>query len=224
MKRILIVMFLAGLMGCLSLAENSKPASGIVPQTPDGSKATALSPDEAAQYGEMKKTELELNAKVNVLADLAEEHTKRADAAKNEAPDKARWETDLVQELRDKASVLAKQLSEATTQRLAFEAAHSPPPGPAFGLGALETTNRLNADEIAYLTNLEQRLSKVTRELAATIDASRAYSAELATNRTAEDVGRISGLLEGNGRQLRELEKEQADLDLKKLEFRAVRK
>lgn len=224
MKRILFIACLAWGLGDMSQAEDSKPPSGIVPQTADGSKPIALSPDESAHYGEMRRGELELNAKLTLLAELSGEHAKRADAAKSETSDKGKWETDLVQELRDKATRMAKQLSEVTTQRLAFEAAHSPPPGPAFALGSLESTNRLNADEVAYLTLIEQRLSKVADELALTLDTSRSYTAELATNRAPEDVGRISRLLDVNGRQLKELEREQVGLDLRKLEFRALRK
>ena len=224
MKRILFIVCLAWNVGNMSQAENSKPASGVVPQAADGSKPIALSPDESAQYGEMRRGELEFNAKLKLLAELSDEHAKRADAAKTETSDKVKWETDLVQELRDRATRMAKQLSEVTTQRLAFEAAHSPPPGPAVGLGSLETTNRLNMDEIAYLTKIEQRLSKVADELASTLETTRSYTAELATNRAPEDVGRISRLLEVNGRQLKELEREQVGLDLRKLEFRALRK
>ncbi len=137
-------------------------------------------------------------------------------------PEKARWETDLAQELRGKTVGLRDQLNALTKQRLAFEAAHGPaaPQSP----GALEDNKPLSADEFVYLTTLDERLVKVRQELVAVDAAAKAIHSELVTNNTPEDMQRISLLLDDNTRQARQWEREESELQLKKLEFRALRK
>jgi len=56
------------------------------------------------------------------------------------------------------------------------------------------------------------------------MDAEKGFYAELQTNNTAEAVGRVSMRLEENGKQVRLWEREASELELKKLEFRALRK
>jgi hypothetical protein len=166
-----------------------------------------------------------LETQTKVLNGLAEEHLSRStDPARAGSPEKNRWEADLAQELRQKSAALLAQLNEATRQRLAFEAAHGPIAAAALGKGALDDTKAASPDEFAYLYKVDERLLRVRQELEAVQNASKGFYAQLATNTTAEAVGRVSLLLEENGKQARQWEREEADLELRRLEFRALRK
>jgi hypothetical protein len=186
-------------------------------------KPTAMTAEERAQYATLTRSELELTVQLKLLAELIREHLKRADeSASTAAPEKAQWENDLAQEWRARSSAILAQLNEATKQRLVFEAAHAPAPPPAFGL--LEDTKTLKPEEFAYLSKLDERMIKTREELAAIDEATRNLHAQLQTNRTDEATWRISGMFEENARQTRQLEKEMLDLELRRLEFRAIRK
>ena len=82
----------------------------------------------------------------------------------------------------------------------------------------------LGPDDLIYLSSLQERLSRVQQDLAAALEVGNAHSMDLLTNNTPENVARVSFLTELNSRVLRELEREQADLELRKLEFRALKK
>jgi len=205
---------------------NAAPAAAAAPpaaaQITNVAKRKPLTAENRAEYNRLAKAEVELNARLRVLGELAQEHFQRAEESKAGAPEKSRWETDLAQELRDKSSVVLGQLNELTKQRLAFESAHAPGQPPT--LGVLDDQKALTPDEFAYVTKLEERLLRVRQELIATDQAARAFYAELQTNNTPEDMQRISLRLDENARLGRLWEREQSDLELKELEFRALRK
>ena len=209
------------LTGWGAAGQEAKPAETIAPAT----TGPTLSADDRAQYTALTRAELELEARLKLLAELVEEHTQRTkEAAKSGTPEKTKWQADLTQELTDRKAAVLGQLTEATKRRLAFEAAHGPVPAAGAGDGALAEGKGFNADEFVFVSRLDERLVKVRQGLSATTEAEKGLYAELQTNATAEAVGRISGLLEENGRQARQWEREASELELKKLEFRALRK
>jgi len=168
---------------------------------------------------------LELNTQLKLLTELADLHAKRSEeAARTGTPEKTRWEAELAQELTAQKAAALAQLNETTKRRLAFEAAHASISPASAGDGALAEGKALNADELIFLTRLDERLVKVRQGLAASMDAEKGFYAELQTNNTAEAVGRVSMRLEENGKQVRLWEREASELELKKLEFRALRK
>ena len=184
-----------------------------------------LSPDERAQYTALTRAELELSTKLKRLGQLADLHTQRAtDASRNGTPEKTKWEADLAQELGEGKAVVLGQLNEATKRRLAFEATHASLPAAGAGDAALAEGKGLNANELLFVTRVDERLAKVREGLAASLAADKGLYAQLQTNNTAEAVGRISVLLEENGKQTRQWEREASELELKKLEFQALRK
>src|SRR5512133_749484 len=209
-------------MICLLLVVGSVSAAIAAPEAVANAPAPrVLSPEDQISYDRMVRQELELNTQVKLLGELADEHMARAEMLANAGTaDKSQWEKDLAQEIRTKGAVRLAQLNDVTKQRLAFEAAHGPTPPPA--LGALQLPKSLNPDEFAYLTRLDERLLRARQDIAALEEASRNLQTELQTNHTEEAVGRISGMLEINARQARQSEKEASDLELKKLEFRAI--
>ena len=91
-------------------------------------------------------------------------------------------------------------------------------------MGALEEGKALNADELAYVTKLDERLLRVRQELAATAEAAKNLTMQLQTNATAQAVGRVSVLLGENSLHARQWVREQSELELRKLEFRAIRR
>ncbi|HWI59205.1 MAG TPA: hypothetical protein VNZ22_18400, partial [Bacillota bacterium] len=190
-----------------------------------GTKATPLSPEDRASYTRLNRSELELSTQIKLLTDLADEHAKRSEeATKKEAPEKAKWEGERAAELRDKGATLLSQLNEITKQRLAFETSHSPVNPAEMATGALEEGKAGNSDEFIFLTRLDESLVKTRQELLALVEATKGLHAELQTNNTVEAMTRVSALVEQNERQQRLLQREQSDLELRKLEFRALRK
>ncbi len=200
-------------------ASTAAPAGGGEHSPP---KPKPLTAEEKAQYAKLTQAELELSAQIKLLNELADEHVRRADEASVGMPDKARWEMDRGRELRSRSTGLLGQLNELTKERVAFQAGHGP--AIAAGFSALEDRKPLNPEELAYVMSLDQRLVKVRQELLAVDQAAKGFYAELQTNNTPETMERISYLLDENGRQARQWEREESDLQLKKLEFRALRK
>lgn len=204
-------------------------ALGIVSQAARGAdaapagEAPKLSAEERAQYARWFQTEVELNTRIKLLSELTEEHLQRAEAARAVTPDKARWENDRAQELRDKSAGVLTQLNEATRQRLAFETAHKISDGTPT-LGASIEAKPLGPEEQAYVRNLDERLVRIRQELVQALQAGRELHAQLQTNINPENVSRVSLLLEDNTRVARQWEREQADIELRKLEFQALRK
>jgi hypothetical protein len=214
MKRTTAICWALGLGAWLASPQDARPE--------DAPKAAALSVDDRAQYSVLNKAELRLDTEVKLLTELAEEHLKRStDPVRSGSLEKVRWEADLAQELRGKASSVLGQLNEVTTQRLAFETAHG---AAAAGLGALEEGKALNVDELAYVAKLDERLLRVRQELVATAEVAKNLTMQLLTNTTAQAVGRVSVLLGENTLHAAQWAREQSELELRKLEFRALRR
>lgn len=186
----------------------------------DSAKSGMLNPEDSARYVTMKIDEARLETQLKLLTDLADEHLKRSEAAKSERLESEKWETACSQELRDRAVAVTRQLNEAAKARLAFEEGHLPPITPSVGLGGPGA----DPNELAYVARLDKRFIAVTAEWLAALEKGRTLVMQLGTNRVPEEVSRIADLLNESTREARELEKEQADLELRKLEFRAIRK
>jgi len=224
MRWIIFMLLMAGVPGPRVAAQDALPTTNSPPAITEPSRSGLLSPDESNQYAQLKLEEARLEAQLKLVNELADEHQKRSEAARTERSETERWETASAQELRARAVVIARQLNEATRQRLAFEESHVAPIISILGPGSLEPSGSLNPYEVAYVLRLEKRLSTVTGEWLAAIENSKNYTLQLGTNRVPEEVDQISFQLNESSRQVRELEKERSDLELRKLEFRALRR
>ena len=71
---------------------------------------------------------------------------------------------------------------------------------------------------------VDARLEQLHEELAVAIRDTRVLSMQIGTNKTPEDIGTLSLVLGDSQRFVKELQREQLDLELRKLEFRAIRK
>ncbi len=202
------VMVLAGL-GVVSNAHAAEPPK------------TALLDEETTAYARLKRAEFELLTKFKILDQLADEHTRKSEETPAAEQTRAQWEKDLARDLRDKAATASKQLVSATKEVMDFEQKHAVTPGTEFMLTAPTAGKEPSPAEIAYVSLLNDRLSKVQQELAVALQAGNDLSTELQTNHVPEAMARISFDAQINRRQLWELEREQSDLELRKLEFRA---
>ncbi len=224
MKWLIFAVGIAAGLGLLWAAEpGPSEATNAPPPVEGAAKAASLSDADAAVFARLKKAQFELSTKIAVLSELAEEHAGKSEN-KTEPPQKADWEKQLTRDLRDKVAAATKELGVVAKQVSAFETAHGIVGPPTLVFSALRPAGALGPDDLIYLSSLQDRLFRVQQDLTTALDTGSAYSLELLTNNTPENVARISLLNELNGREVRDLEREQADLELRKLEFRALKK
>jgi hypothetical protein len=175
-----------------------------------------LTPEERIQYAKLAKEESELAMRRAILEELSKEHTARAEIAREKNAEKSRWENDLAQELRTQAMALLDQLNEVTKRKLAL-AGPQAPAGP-------DLLPQSGPEETVFVLKLDEALLKTRQDLAALFQKEKMLHLELLTNNTPEAVARISTVLQDNSWQAYQLEQRQTDLELKKLEFRALTK
>ena len=198
---------------------------GASGQEPQPAKSRSLSTEDRAQYVRLCQSECELTSQLRLLTELSEDHAKRAPEVPNaNTTEKAKWEKDLVQELRDKSTAMLGQLNDVTKRRLAFEAEHGPVASAVVGSGTLEEDKNYSPNEFLYVYKLDEQILKTRQAVIATAEAAKGLYSQLQTNTTPEAVARFSDLLEENNRVKLQWERAQAELELKKLEFRALRK
>lgn len=154
---------------------------------------------------------LGLNAQALLLKEMAQEHQKRAaDLTQKNQAEKAKWEADLVDELQQKSAQVQKGIERMTQ------------PWPA--TGTLQASTGEVDDQLVFVSTLEARLEQLRQELAVAIEESRVVSMQIGTNKAPEDFAGLSLALSENQRLVRQLQREQLDLELRKLEFQAIRK
>lgn len=154
---------------------------------------------------------LALSAQSLLLSELIHEHEKRAsELMDKKLNEKAQWETELVNELQGKNAKMQKDI-EATTQ-----------PGTA-PIGSKAGASEVD-DQLAFVSTVEAALEQVRQELSAALEQGSALSIQISTNKATEDFPGLSVGLSQNQRVVRQLQKEQLDLELRKLEFHALQK
>jgi hypothetical protein len=219
MKAYLTVCFALGWLVLSSQAQESTP-------TPDGEspKIATASADEET-YVALMKSQVELSTQFKLLVSLASEHRKRADeaAAASQGP-KAVWETEIAKELHDKSDVLLKQLSEATKQRQAFEQAHKNVAVSLGNLNAAAADARVSPQEVEFIKKIDERMDRLSQDLLAARQSSATYAMQMQTNKMPYDYQQAAEVFQQNARKIRQLEQEQSDVELRKLEFQALRR
>jgi hypothetical protein len=205
-------------------------AVGIVPAQitePASSSSGAASLSIAENTNILMSSEivLELKIKSALLLSLSEEHLKRSeqDQVLNQ-PEKSRWERELAAELQVKNASIAKQLADLRAQH-----SRGLEPNVSTALNRALPANGvkmegLDADEIAYLGKLGEKLAECEQGIAAALETGQSYVMQFQTNNTPDQMQRVSALLEDNRHVLHELNVAQSDLELRKLEFWAYRR
>jgi hypothetical protein len=150
-----------------------------------------------------------LNAQASLLKELIQEHQGRAaDSTQKNQAEKAKWETDLVTELQQKGAQVQKNIDQVTQS--------------SAGTNALKAGAGNVDDQLAFVSTLEARLEQVGQELSAAIEDSRVLASQIGTNKVPEDFAAMSQVLDQNQRVVRDLQKEHFDLELRRLEYRAM--
>jgi hypothetical protein len=166
----------------------------------------------------------ELNAQFELLSQIAQEHKRRAeDLPRDQAP-KVQCEIEFARELETRAASILTNLNNTGKERTAFEQAHPNYAGPGLPNPFAGLTNGPTPDEIAFLGKLEDRAVDLRRQIAETIEAGRIYAAQLRTNTASYEYARIASFVQENGNAVRQLQRELTDLELRELEFRALRR
>ena len=151
-----------------------------------------------------------LNAQALLLKDLIQDHQKRAaDLTQKSQGEKAKWETDLVNELQEKNIQLQKNIDQASQVSPATSSLK-----PAADVD----------DQLVFVSTVEAGLERIRQELSAVIEDTRLLTMQLGTNKAPEDVASMSLVLGENQRLVKELQREELDLVLRKLEFQAISK
>jgi hypothetical protein len=152
---------------------------------------------------------LALNGQALLLSELLHEHQKRAtDLAQKNETERAKWESDLVNELQQKSARVQKSIDQATQAS----------PGTSELKGAATNID----DHLVFVSTVEARLEQIRQQLSAAIEDGRVLTMQISTNKAPEDFARVSSVLNDNQNVVRELQREQLDLELRKLEFRAL--
>jgi hypothetical protein len=150
-----------------------------------------------------------LKAQALLLKEMLQDHQRRAaDLAQKNESDKAKWETDLVNELQQKTARVQQSIDQ-TAQG-----------GP--------TANDMKAgrsnvdDQLAFVSMIEARLEQVREQVSAATGDIRSLSMQIATNKSPEEIAAMSSALGENQRLINELQRERFDLALREVEFRAI--
>jgi hypothetical protein len=183
-----------------------------------------VAPAEAARYLEIVRQEADLTGQFKVTKELAEAHTRAAeDATRANQPEKAGWESALGRTLTERANKLGAELAAMAKERAAMEE-RSKVSFPLLSTAMAGTGRSLTADETAYLNKVDALVMVLNAELSSLAETNRLLIMDLQTNRTPEDVVRVSTLADQVGRMQKEVERERTALELQKLQFRALRK
>jgi hypothetical protein len=158
--------------------------------------------------------ESELRIEFKLLSALAQEHRQRAEAAaRSDQAQRAKWEMELAEELQKRGSSILAQLQEVAARR----------PMRLSGAPA-EASGPLSPAEADYLAKIHERLQAVQQELAAATEEIKFYALQAVTNRDTIEYGYNSPSMQMQlvTRDLRRLQAEQAELDLKTSQFWAL--
>jgi hypothetical protein len=152
---------------------------------------------------------LALNGQALLLREMLQERQKRAaDLTQKNQTEKAKWESELVNELQEKSTHVQKSIDQAT----------QPWPGTSDAKAAAADVD----DQLVFVSTVEARLEQLRQELSAATQDSRVLSTQIGTNRAQEDFAGLSFALSENQRLVKQLQREQFDLELRRLEFRAI--
>jgi len=209
-------------IGCVSYAQPPGNVTGSHPELTAEARGSNLA--QASYYATLNRGVLESNAQLEFLRLLVQEHKKRAEEAPRDQPAKAQWESELVKELGEGESTILKSVDDLSRQRVEFERAYPTLAGSLATNYVEGATNGPSPAEISFLAKLEERRAAVQQEWSTMVDAGTLYSAQLRTNTGSYEFSRLSSLIQDNGNTVRLLQKELSDLELRGLEFRALRK
>ena len=119
---------------------------------------------------------------------------------------------------------MLKQFNEATKQRQAFEQAHKNAAPSSGSLNTATADTQVNPQAVEFMSKLGERMDRVNQELLTVRQHSYDYAEKMRTNTLTYDFQRAAAEFEQNARKIQQLEHELSDLELRKLEFQALRR
>jgi hypothetical protein len=203
---------IAGLIGvtCALLGADATTAStGYATKLPVPLNSSATNSITASTSNAVM---LALNAQALLLKELIQDHQKKAaDLTKKNESEKAKWETDLVNELQEKNSRIQAGINQGGQSWQGTN-------------GSKAASSSDTDDQLVFVSTVDFHLEQVRQELLAAFEESRVLITQLATNKAPEEFGGMSFVLGENQRLVKELQREERNLELRKLEFRALLK
>lgn len=223
MRTTLTTLAISGIVGCFCAAQESGPL--VATNVPQSNLATRGPPNAppAATEAPRNRRVIEANAQFELLSQLAHEHQKRAEATPREQG-RYQWESDLAKELGDRAAAIQSLLTNTSNERLTSETAPLENAASAPSNSVTGATKVPRPEEIAFLEALAARRTAVQQELATAYEAASLYVQQVATNSSYSESANLHYLIRDNAYSVKQLQKELFDLELKHLEFRALRK
>jgi hypothetical protein len=186
---------------------------------------SALSAQVVTRYAELVRADCESGAQQKLLNELADTHNKRAAEARQASKtDQATWETEVAKQLQEKAAALATATAPVKKERAALEEVHKELSVSLLANTPADITSGYNSSEMAYLDKLEERARNADQEAAGFIESRRLYSQQIITNNVSEDINHLTLLMGQAQREVQLLQQEKANMELKKLEFQALRR
>src|SRR5262245_23268086 len=164
MKVCILVLVMLGAQQLGRAADYAPPRPVAASPVSSVSKTNDLRPEVRGEYEQLKRTELELTLRIAVLTELAEEHDKKSEALRATQSEKAQWETALVHDLRDRIAAAGKDLSATTRRASELEQANGPISGTNSVSAMFSVLGTPTADEMAYITFLQERLGRVQQD------------------------------------------------------------
>jgi hypothetical protein len=224
MKTLFAVAFISATFAWACVAQEQPRSEPVNPAGSGNPKSNLSAVDQAGYYAMLNRRVIEYKAQSELLSQLAQEHKKRAEGTAPDQTAKVQWENELARELTGRSAVVAGMADQVQKERVAFEQTHpdlvaslqQPAPAPA--------ANTPNTDEILFFNKIEERLSELQQDIANALDAGKVLTAQLHTNTGSFEYSRIASVLQQNDNALRQLQKEERDLELRRLEFRALRR
>ena len=212
MRTILATLGISGILVWFCSAQ--EPATPVASNATGSDNVTPGIPKSPLAAATLSRRVIEFNAQFELLNQLAQEHRKRAEETPRDQ-DRYQWESQLAKELGDRAATIRGLLNNTNKESLAAAALSN---------SVSEATNGRSPEGVAFLAALAERRTAVQQEIAAGSEAANLYAIQLATNNNNSDLSNIYRLIRDNASSVKQLQKELFDLDLKNLEFRALRK
>jgi hypothetical protein len=223
MKTFFVVAFISSTFAWACVAQEQPRSEPVNPAGSGNSKSNLSAADQAGYYAMLNRRVIEFKAQSELLGQLAQEYKKRAEGTAPDQTAKVQWENELARELAERSAVVAGIANQVQKERLAFEQAHPDLVASSQQPAAL-AANTPSTDEILFFSKIQERLSELQQDIANTVDAGKVLTAQLHTNTGSFEYSRIASVLQQNDNALRQLQKEEWDLELRRLEFRALRR
>lgn len=204
-----LILGVAGLASILRSLQAAEATSAYTTYTTNTYAPPNYSAPDSIANSSSNAVMLALSAQSLLLKEMMQEHGRRAaDLTEKSQGEKAKWETDLANELQEKSARVQKSIDQ-TAQ-------------PWARTKELRVATGDVDDQLVFVSTVDARLQQIRLEVAAALEDGRVLAMRIGTNKVPEDFAGMSLVLAENQKFVNELQREQLDLELRRLEFRAI--